>query len=119
MSACRIRSPNQYSRLPLGAVFLQHGERAGYLRAAALDPERRDLLVELLLVEQADALVGETRGEPGDLERAMPVGLLGGIERALWGHQAFQMGEDQMAVDEHVLVVEDQHRHAHQRVRTA
>ena len=61
---------------PAGAVGLEHGESARYLRAAAVDPDVRHFPVQALLVEQADGLVGQAGRQSRDLQRLVP-GRLG------------------------------------------
>src|SRR5215470_7842480 len=101
---------------PGGAVALERRERARHLAAAALDPDLGGGAVQPLLVEQADGLVGQARGEGGDPQRSVPGGLARREHRAFRRHQAVEIVEDDVTVDQHDAVVEHERRDAGERI---
>src|SRR6266568_8830955 len=66
--------PQPVRRRHLGAFGFEHLQHVADLRLAALDPQRKLLLPQHALVEQADGLVTETGGERADAQEAPPLG---------------------------------------------
>jgi len=67
-------------------------------------------------IEQADGLVGEAGGKAGDSQRAMARRLARREHGALGRHEAVEIVEHGVAVDQHRPVVEHQGGHARERI---
>ncbi len=101
---------------PAHAVGLEDAEGAGDLQPAAGVPDIGHLLVQPLLVEQADRLVGRAHGQRRHLQRPAPVRLGAREHRPVGRHQAVEMVEDAVALDQRLTIVQHQRRHPGQRV---
>src|SRR3954453_5005662 len=100
----------------LGALGLQHPQHVRDLRLAAFDPQRKLLLPQHALVEQADRLVAETGSERADAQMAPAHGTGARQHRLLGSDELVEIIEDDRALDQRLAVVEHQSRYAPQRI---
>ena len=101
---------------PAGAIGFQGRKHGRDLPTTAVDPDVGHLPVQAPFVEQADRLVGQAGCQGGDLQRLMPRRLGGGEHRPIGRHQAVEIVQDAVALDQHLAVIQHQRRHAHERV---
>jgi hypothetical protein len=79
------------SALALGAIGFEDREGTCDLLAATPGPDVGYLLMQSLLVKQADGLVGKARGQGGNIQGLMPLWLRARKQHAIGRHQTIEI----------------------------